>query len=127
VVSLGVGVLGVLGVVVALVLVVAVTVLVAVVLGLLGLGSLAGVTVFGGLLVAAVVVFGFVLAVGFAAPATVSLALGRLGVRGQGHSLLGWLGVLALGCWWWSWSRPSRWPGAGWRPWWCWWGWERCC
>ena len=63
-VSLGVGLLGFLAVIVALVLVVLVTVLVAVVLGLLGLGSLAGVTVFGGLLVAAIIVFLFVLAVG---------------------------------------------------------------
>jgi cytoskeletal protein CcmA (bactofilin family) len=97
VVSLGVGVLGLIGVVVALGLIILVTVLVAVVLGLLGLGSLTGVTVFGGLLVAAMVVFGLVLAVGFAAPATVGLALGRLLVRGDGRSLLGWVGALALG------------------------------
>jgi cytoskeletal protein CcmA (bactofilin family) len=95
--SLGVGVLGFLGAVVALVLLVLVTVLVAVVLGLLGLGSLTGVTVFGGILVAAVVVFLLVLALVFAAPATVGLALGRLLVRGDGRSLLGWLGALALG------------------------------
>ena len=96
-VSLGVGILGFIGVVVAVVLVVLLTVLVAVVLGLLGLGSLTGVTVFGGLLVAAVVVFLFVLAVVFAAPATVGLALGRLLVRGDGRRFLGWLGALALG------------------------------
>jgi hypothetical protein len=96
-ISLGVGILGFIGVLVALVLLILVTVLVAVVLGLLGLGSLTGVTVFGGLLVAAVVVFGFVLAVTFAAPATVGLALGRLLVRGGGRSFLGWLGALALG------------------------------
>jgi cytoskeletal protein CcmA (bactofilin family) len=95
--SLGVGVLGFIGVIVALVLLVLVTVLVAVVLGLLGLGSLTGVTVFGGLLLAMVVVFLLVLAVVFAAPATVGLALGRLLVRGDGGSFLGWLGVLALG------------------------------
>jgi hypothetical protein len=96
-VSLGVGVLGFVGVIMALVLLVLVTVLVAVVLGLLGLGSLTGVTVFGGILVAAVVVFLLVLALVFAAPATVGLALGRLLVRGDGRSLLGWLGALALG------------------------------
>ncbi|MFL6250930.1 MAG: hypothetical protein ACJ75N_10455 [Actinomycetes bacterium] len=64
---------------------------------LLGLGSLTGVTVFGGILVAAVVVFLLVLALVFAAPATVGLALGRLLVRGDGRSFLGWLGALALG------------------------------
>jgi cytoskeletal protein CcmA (bactofilin family) len=96
-VGLGVGVLGFLGVIVALVLVVLATVLVAVVLGLLGLGSLAGVAVFGGILVAAVIVFLFVLAVAFAAQATVGLALGRLLLRTDGASFLGWLGALALG------------------------------
>jgi hypothetical protein len=96
-VSLGVGLLGFLAVIVALVLVVLATVLVAVVLGLLGLGSLAGVAVFGGLLVAAIIVFVFVLAVGFAAQATVGLALGRLVLRGEGRSFLGGLGALALG------------------------------
>jgi dolichol kinase len=56
------------------------------------------VTIFAGLLAAAaVVVFLFVLAVGFAAPATVGLALGRLLVRGDGRSFLGWLGGLVLG------------------------------
>jgi hypothetical protein len=94
---LGVGLLGCIAVLVALVLVVLVTVLVAVVLGLLGLGSLTGVTVFAGLLVAAAVVFLFVLALGFAAPATVGLALGRLLLRGQGGSFPRWLGALALG------------------------------
>ncbi|MFL6186547.1 MAG: hypothetical protein ACJ745_17360 [Actinomycetes bacterium] len=83
--------------IVTLVLLVLLTVLVAVVLGLLGLGSLTGVTVFGGILVAAVVVFLLVLALVFAAPATVGLALGRLLVRGDGRSFLGWLGALALG------------------------------
>jgi hypothetical protein len=72
-------------------------VLVAVVLGLLGLGSLTGVTVFGGLLAAAILAFLLVLAVGFAAPAIVGLALGRLLVRSDGRSFLGWLGTLALG------------------------------
>jgi cytoskeletal protein CcmA (bactofilin family) len=95
--SLGVGIVGVLAVVVALVLVVLVTVLVAIVLGLLGLGSLTGLTVFGGLLVAAVVVFLFVLALVFAAPATVGLAVGRLLVRGEGRSFPASLGALALG------------------------------
>jgi cytoskeletal protein CcmA (bactofilin family) len=96
-VSFGVGILGFIGVIVALVLLLFVTVLVAVVLGLLGLGSLTGVMVFGGLLVAAVVVFLFVLAVAFAAQATVGLALGRLLLRGEGRSFLGWLGALAVG------------------------------
>ena len=96
-VSFGVGLLGFLAVIVALVLVVLATVLVAVLLGLLGLGSLTGVTVFGGLLVAAIIVFLFVLAVAFAAQATVGLALGRLLLRGEGRSFLGGLGALALG------------------------------
>jgi cytoskeletal protein CcmA (bactofilin family) len=96
-VSLGVGVLGFIGVIVGLVLVILATVLVAVVLGLLGLGSLTGVTVFGGILVAAIIVFLFVLAVAFAAQATVGLALGRLLIRSDGRSFLGWFGALALG------------------------------
>jgi hypothetical protein len=96
-VSFGIGILGFIAVIVVLVLVVLVTVLVAVVLGLLGLGSLTGVTVFGGVLVAAIIVFGFVLAVAFAAQATVGLALGRLLFRGEGRSFLSWLGALAIG------------------------------
>jgi cytoskeletal protein CcmA (bactofilin family) len=95
--SLGVGFLGFIGVIVALVLLFLVTVLVAIVLALAGLGSLTGMTVFGGLLVAAVVVFLFVLAVVFVAPATVGLALGRLLLRGEDHSYLSRLGALALG------------------------------
>jgi cytoskeletal protein CcmA (bactofilin family) len=95
--SLGVGLLGFIGVIVALVLLLLVTVLVAVVLGLVGLGSLTGMTVFGGLLVAAFVVFLFVLVVAFAAQATVGLALGRLLLRGQDRSYLARLGALALG------------------------------
>jgi cytoskeletal protein CcmA (bactofilin family) len=95
-VSLAVGILGLVGVIVALVLVILVTTLVAVVLGLLGLGPLAGVTVFGGILVAAVIVFLFVLALTFAAQATVGLALGRL-LFGRGRSFLGGLGALAVG------------------------------
>ena len=97
-VSFGVGILGFVGVIVALVLVILVTVLVAILLALLGLGSLAGVTVFGGLLVAAIIVFLFVFAVAFAAQATVGLALGRLLARTDGRSsFLGGLGALALG------------------------------
>ena len=96
-VSFGVGLLGVIGTIVALVLVVLVTVLVAVVLGLLGLGSLTGLTVFGGLLVTAIVVFLLVLALAFAAQAAVGLALGRLLVPGAGRSFLSGLGALALG------------------------------
>jgi hypothetical protein len=95
--SLGVGILGFFAVIVLLVLVILVTVLVAIVLGLLGLGSLTGVTVFGGILVAGIIVFLFVLAVAFAAQATVGLALGRLLFRGAGGSFPGWLGALALG------------------------------
>jgi hypothetical protein len=95
--SLGVGILGFIAVIVVVVLVVLVTVLVAIVLGLLGLGSLTGVTVVGGLLVAAVIVFLFVLAGVFAAPATVGLALGRLLLRTGGRSFGSWLGALALG------------------------------
>jgi cytoskeletal protein CcmA (bactofilin family) len=96
-VSFGVGILGFVGVIVALVLLVMVTVLVAVVLGLLGLGSLAGVTVFGGILLTAIVVFGFILAVAFVAQATVGLALGRLLLRGQDRTFPARLGALALG------------------------------
>jgi hypothetical protein len=96
-VSLGIGALGFIGVVVLLVLVVLVTVLLAVALGLLGLGSLTGVTVFGGLLVAAVVAFLFFIAVAFGAQATAGLALGRLLFRGEGRSFRGGLGALAFG------------------------------
>jgi cytoskeletal protein CcmA (bactofilin family) len=96
-VSFGVGILGFIGVIVALVLMVLVTVLVAVVLGLLGLGSLAGVTVFGGILVVAGVAFLLVLAVAFAAQAIVGLTLGRLLSPGEGRSFLSGLGALALG------------------------------
>jgi cytoskeletal protein CcmA (bactofilin family) len=95
--SLGTGLLGFVGVIVALVLLILVTVLVTVVLGLLGLGSLAGITVFGGLLLAAVLVFVFLLAIGFAAQAIVGLALGRLAIRGEGRSFPSTLGALALG------------------------------
>jgi cytoskeletal protein CcmA (bactofilin family) len=95
--ALGVGLLGFVGVIVALVLVILVTVLVAVVLGLLGLGSLTGMTVYGGVLVAAIIVFAFVLAVAFAAQTAVGLALGRLLVRTDGRSFLGGLGALASG------------------------------
>jgi cytoskeletal protein CcmA (bactofilin family) len=96
-IGFGIGVLGFIGVVVALVLLVLVTVLVAVVLALLGLGSLTGVTVFGGTLVAAIITFLFVLAVAFVAQATVGLALGRLLLRGDGGSFPRWLGALAIG------------------------------
>ena len=98
-VSLGVGFLGfigVIGVIVALVLLILITVVVAVVLGLLGLGSLTGVTVFAGLLVAAIIVFLLVLAVGFVAQAVAGLALGRLVVRGEGRSFPASLGALLL-------------------------------
>ncbi len=96
-VSFGVGVLGFVGVIVALVLLVLVTVLVAIVLSLVGLGSLSGVTVFGGILLAAIVVFLFILAVAFAAQATVGLALGRLLLRGRERTFPSRLGALALG------------------------------
>ena len=95
--SLGVGFLGFIGVIVALVLLILITVLVAVVLGLVGLGPLAGVTVFAGLLVAAINVFLLVLAMGFVAQAVVGLALGRLVVRTDGRSFSSSLGPLALG------------------------------
>ena len=95
--SLGVGVLGCIGVVVGLVLLLLVTILVAVVLGLLSLGSLIGITLYAGLLVAAIVVFLFVLAIAFAAQAVVGLALGRLVVRGERRSFGSAIGALALG------------------------------
>ena len=95
-VSFGVGVLGFVGVIVALVLLILITVLTAIVLGLLGLGSLSGVTVFGGILAAAIVVFLLILAVGFAAQATVGLTLGRL-LRRQDRTFPSRLGALALG------------------------------
>jgi cytoskeletal protein CcmA (bactofilin family) len=96
-VALGVGLLAFIGVVVTLILVSLVTALVAVVLVLLGLGSLSGVTVFAGILVAAIIAFVFVLAVGFAAQATVGYAVGRLLLRGEDRSFLAGLGALALG------------------------------
>jgi cytoskeletal protein CcmA (bactofilin family) len=96
-VSFGVGILGFIGVIVLLVVLILVTVLVAIALGLLGLGSLTGVTVFGGILVAATVVFLFLLALGFGAQATVGLALGRLLFRGEGRSFLAGFGALAVG------------------------------
>jgi hypothetical protein len=95
-VSLGVGFLGFIGVIVALVLLILITVVVAVVLGLLGLESLTGVTVFAGLLVAAIIVFLLVLAAGFVAQAVAGLALGRLVVRGEGRSFPASLGALLL-------------------------------
>ena len=95
--SLGFGVLGFVGVIVGLVFLILVTVLVAVVLGLLSLGSLTGVTLFGGLLVAAIGVFLFVLAIAFGAQAVVGLALGRLVLRGEGRSFGSTLAALALG------------------------------
>jgi bifunctional DNase/RNase len=95
--SLGVGLLGFVAVIVALVLLILVTVLVAIVLALAGLGSLTGLTVFGGLLVGAILVFLLVLAVAFVAPATVGLALGRLLLRGEDRSYLSRLGALAVG------------------------------
>jgi hypothetical protein len=82
---------------VALILIALVTALVAIVLALPGLGSLSGVTVLGGILVAAIIAFVFVLAVGFAAQAAVGYAIGRVLVRGQDRSFLAGLGALALG------------------------------
>jgi cytoskeletal protein CcmA (bactofilin family) len=96
-VSFGVGILAVVGAVLLLGLLVLLTVLVAIVLGLVGLGSLAGVAVFGGILVAAVVVFLLIMAVGFGAQAVVGLALGWLLLRGDRRSFAGALGALALG------------------------------
>jgi cytoskeletal protein CcmA (bactofilin family) len=95
--SLGIGVLGCIGVVVGLFLLLLVTILVAVVLGLLSLGSLTGITLYAGLLVAAIAVFLFILAIAFAAQAVVGLALGRLVVRGERHSFGSAVGALALG------------------------------
>ena len=96
-VALGVGLLAFIGVIVTLILVSLITALVAVVLALLGLGSLSGVTLFAGILVAAIIAFVFVLAVGFAAQATVGYAVGRLLLRGEDRSFLAGLGALALG------------------------------
>jgi cytoskeletal protein CcmA (bactofilin family) len=96
-VALGVGLLAFIGVIVGLILVALVTALVAIVLALLGLGSLTGVTVFAGILVGAIIAFVLVLAVGFAAQATVGYAIGRLLVRGEDRSFLAGLGALALG------------------------------
>jgi cytoskeletal protein CcmA (bactofilin family) len=96
-VAFGVGILALLVAVVALVLVIALTVLVAIVLGLLGLGSLTGVTVFAGTLVAAVLVFVLLIAVGFGAQAAVGLALGGLVLRGDLRSLGRAFAALALG------------------------------
>jgi cytoskeletal protein CcmA (bactofilin family) len=96
-VALGIGLLAFIGVIVALILVALVVALVAIVLALLGLGSLAGVTVFAGILVATIIAFVFVLAVGFAAQAIVGYAIGRLVLRGEDRSFLAGLGALALG------------------------------
>ena len=96
-VSFGIGILAVVGVVIMLGLLIVLTVLVAIVLGLLGLGSLAGVVVFGGILVAAVVVFLLLVAVGFGAQAVVGLGLGWLLLRGDRRSFAGALAALALG------------------------------
>jgi cytoskeletal protein CcmA (bactofilin family) len=96
-VSFGVGILGFIGAIVLLVLVILVTVLLAIGLGLVGLGQLAGATVFGGTLAAALVAFLFFLAVAFAAQATVGLGLGRLLFRGPRRSFLKAFVGLALG------------------------------
>ena len=65
-------------------------------------GSVGGSELFGGLLTAAIVVFLFVLAIGFAAQATVGLALGRLLLRTDGRSFGSTLGALLLP------ARPAR-------------------
>ena len=96
-VAFGVGLLAFIGVIVTLILVALVTALVAIVLALLGLGSLSAVTVFGGVLIVAIIAFVFVLAVGFAAQATIGNAIGRLLLRGQDRSFLAGLGALAPG------------------------------
>lgn len=96
-VALGVGLLAFVAVIVALILLAVATTLVAIVLGLLGLGGLTAVTVFAGILVAAIIAFALVLAVGFAAQATVGYAIGRLLLRGEDRSFLAGLGALALG------------------------------
>jgi cytoskeletal protein CcmA (bactofilin family) len=95
--SLLVGILGCIGVVILLIVVVLVAVLLAVALGLLGVGALAGTAAFAGFLLAAIVVFLFLLAVGFGAQATVGLALGRLVFRGEGRSFAAAFGAMALG------------------------------
>jgi hypothetical protein len=95
--SFGIGALGFVAAIVAMVLVVLATVLVAVVLGLLSLGSLTGMTVFAGILVMAVLLFLFLLALFFVAQATVGLALGRLVLRGEDSSFPRGIGALALG------------------------------
>jgi cytoskeletal protein CcmA (bactofilin family) len=92
-----VGILGFIGTVILLILVVLVTVLLAVAFALLGLGSLAGTAAFAGFLVAAIVCFLFLIAVGFGAQATVGLALGRLVFRGEGRSFAAAFGAMALG------------------------------
>ena len=81
---------------------------------------------FGGLLVAAIVVFLFVLAVAFAAQATVGLALGRL-LLNDGRSFGNWLGALALGVLVVVLVAAIPVVGASWRRCWCCWGWARCC
>jgi cytoskeletal protein CcmA (bactofilin family) len=96
-VSLGVGILGFIGVIVLLVLVILVTVLVAIGLGLLGLGPLVGASVYGGILLAAIIVFLLFLVVAFGAQATVGLGLGRLLFRGPRHSFLKAFVALVIG------------------------------
>jgi len=96
-VSFGVGILAMIGVVVLLVLVILLTVLVAIVLGLAGLGQLGGVIVFAGILLAAVIVFLLLVAVGFGAQAAVGLALGGLVLRGDLRSSGRAFAALVLG------------------------------
>jgi cytoskeletal protein CcmA (bactofilin family) len=95
--SFAVGILGIIGFVILLIVVIVVTVLLAVALGLLGLGELAGTIAFAGALAAAMIVFLFLVTVGFGAQVTVGLALGRLVFRGAGRSFGAAFAALALG------------------------------
>jgi cytoskeletal protein CcmA (bactofilin family) len=95
--SFGVGILGIIGFIILLIVVIVVTVLLAIALGLLGLAELAGTIAFAGALAAAIIVFLFLVAVGFSAQATVGMALGQLVFRGERRGFGAAFAALALG------------------------------
>jgi len=95
--SLGAGLLSIIGAAALVLAVIIATGLVAIVLGLLELGALAGTTVFAGILVIGLIVFGFFVIAAFGAQVAVGLSLGRLPLRANARSSAREFGVLALG------------------------------
>jgi hypothetical protein len=96
--SLGWGFLAIVGFLVLFIATILATVLVSLPLGLLGLGGLVATTVFAGILIGALTVFGFVLLVAFVAHAVVGLSIGGPVVRaGEGRLRGRGLAGLALG------------------------------